>query len=148
MTSGGRLLLYSPPHSMWKVWKLTLDISSILTKIKSTDFPVIPTTLADQESPVADKRDSVTGQASSHFKHLFSVCTAFSWLPCTVENDGKEQSAVVAMATRSGHVVIVEIPTPITETRSVHLLTIHHVYIILTSCIHNPAILFEHLMFK
>ena len=123
-TSRGRLLLHSPPHSMWKVWKLTLDLTTLLSKIKSTDFPLIPSPSAHQEGQPAHRRGSETGQTSSRFEHLLTVCTAFSWLPYTMNSVDGEQSAVIAMATRSGHVLIVEIPTPVTETRSVCVRTV------------------------
>ncbi len=87
LTASGRLVVYTPPNSQWKLWKHALTISDILL----------------------DAEIAVT--MTPHDKAMFSFCTAFSWLPYTLSGRG-----VIAMATRSGHMVLVEVSLPITES--------------------------------
>ncbi len=85
LTASGRLALYTPPTSQWKLWKHVLTISDILL----------------------DAEIAVT--MTPHDKAMFSFCTAFSWLPCMLSG-----RVIIAMATRSGHLVLVEVSLPVT----------------------------------
>ncbi len=87
LTAGGRVIVYTPPHSQWKQWRPAHVLSDTLFH---SDF-------AAEMSPIN--------------KALFTFCTAFSWLPRTL-GGGR---GLVAMATRSGHLVIVEVLLPVCE---------------------------------
>lgn len=92
LTASGRLLLFTAPHSQGKVWRHILTLTNTLLDAE------IVSTLTQQN------------------KALFSVCTAFSWLPSLLNDGG---CGLLAMATRSGHLVLVEVPLPIGESRFV-----------------------------
>jgi len=65
----------------------------------------------EEPSPKRPKCDSTVGDLVE--KSMALACSAHTWLPTVLPTTGDERTAVVAMATRSGHVILWRLQVPL-----------------------------------
>ena len=93
--AGGCLVVYTASPRGWRVWKHVLCLTDCLA-----DAPQL-------------RPPSSVGAA------LSTKCAAFAWHPYTLNGGGR---GLVAMTTRLGQLVLVEVSLPVAESRSVRWL--------------------------
>ena len=76
----------------------------------------IPIYSTEEPSPKRPKCDSAVGGDLVE-KRLALACSAHTWLPTVLPTTGDERTAVVAMATRSGHVILWRLQVPLPARR-------------------------------